>query len=302
MRGPHWPGEPLSASGDDNASTSTDAGTARDLNERLPEARKGLPALVPNKGVPALRRADIEHVSNPCQDYGSEYELGLDLIRDGSKPGSRHNPGRGVANDVPGRPGADCGRMPGHGSGNGIGSGIACDSANGVLCWVAVVEEAPSATAVVHLLADRADLIEAVTDLRWLEWGHAPEPIDREWWHAATVREAGRSELPMTWVASDQSGALGVVGLGQFDIEERRDRSPWVLGMIVRPDRRGTGIGRLLLAHLERWARQQGYEQLWVATGGAAVDFYQRCGWRIYETVNRDFESATVLTKSHEPS
>jgi hypothetical protein len=116
MRGPHWPGEPLSASGDDNASTSTDAGTARDLNERLPEARKGLPALVPNKGVPALRRADIEHVSNPCQDYGSEYELGLDLIRDGSKPGSRHNPGRGVANDVLRRPGADGGRMPGHGS------------------------------------------------------------------------------------------------------------------------------------------------------------------------------------------
>ena len=43
----------------------------------------------------------------------------------------------------------------------------------------------------------------------------------------------------MTCVASDQSGALGAVGLGQFDIEERRDRSPWVLGMIVRPDRRG---------------------------------------------------------------
>lgn len=101
----------------------------------------------------------------------------------------------------------------------------------------------------------------------------------------------------MTWVASDQSGALGAVGLGLFDIEERRDRSPWLLGMIVRPDRRGSGIGRLLLMHLERWAYRQGYQQLWVATGGAAVGFYQRCGWRIYETVDRDFEPATVLTK-----
>jgi hypothetical protein len=105
------------------------------------------------------------------------------------------------------------------------GVGSACVSPNGVVCWVAVTEEALAA-AVVHLLADRSDLIEAVTDLRWLEWGHAPEPIDRDWWHAATVREAGRSGLPMTWVASDQSGALGAVGLGQFDIEERRDRSP----------------------------------------------------------------------------
>jgi GNAT superfamily N-acetyltransferase len=112
-----------------------------------------------------------------------------------------------------------------------------------------------------------------------------------------TVREAGSSGLPITWVASDQSGALGAVGLGRFDIEERRDRSPWLLGMIVRPDRRGSGIGRLLLAHLERWAYRQGYQQLWVATGGVAVGFYQRCGWRIYETVDRDFEQATVLTK-----
>jgi hypothetical protein len=54
------------------------------------------------------------------------------------------------------------------------------------------------------------------------------------------VRGAGSSHLPVTWVASDGSGALGAVGLGQFDIEERRDRSPWVLGMIVRRDRRGT--------------------------------------------------------------
>jgi hypothetical protein len=107
----------------------------------------------------------------------------------------------------------------------------------------------------------------------------------------------------MTWVASDQSGALGAVGVGQFDIEERRDRSPWVLGMIVRGDRRGAGIGRLLLAYLEvGTCYRQGYEQLWVATGGAAVGFYQRCRWRIYETVDRDFEPATVLTKESSDS
>jgi GNAT superfamily N-acetyltransferase len=75
------------------------------------------------------------------------------------------------------------------------------------------------------------------------------------------------------------------------------DRSPWVLGMIVRRDGRGAGIGSLLLARLERRAYRQGYELLWVATEGAAAGFYQRCGWRIYEMVDRDFEPATVLTK-----
>jgi GNAT superfamily N-acetyltransferase len=164
-----------------------------------------------------------------------------------------------------------------------------------------VIERAKSDGATVDLLANRIDLIEAVTDMRWLEWGHPPGSTDRDWWRAATVREAGRSQLPVTWVASDNSGALGAVGLGQFDIEERRDRSPWVLGMIVRRDRRGTGLGRLLLGHLERWAGEQGYEPLWVATGAPAVNFYQRCGWQVQEVVDRGFELTTVLSKTPRP-
>ena len=149
-----------------------------------------------------------------------------------------------------------------------------------------------------ELLADRSDLIEAVTDLRWREWGHPPEPMDRTWWRTATIRESGRSERPITWVASDSSGALGAVGLGQFDIEERHDRSPWLLGMIVRPDRRGSGLGRLLLNSLESWASGHGYEQLWVANEGPAVVFYQRCGWQFCETVDRGTRpTVTVLKK-----
>jgi GNAT superfamily N-acetyltransferase len=113
-----------------------------------------------------------------------------------------------------------------------------------------------------------------------------------------------RSELtplpPGRWF----EGRLTTASSGQIPMstskpptEERRDRSPWLLGMIVRRDRRGAGIGSLLLARLERWAYSQGYELLLVATGGVAAGFYQRCGWRIYETVDRDFEPATVLTK-----
>jgi hypothetical protein len=45
-----------------------------------------------------------------------------------------------------------------------------------------VIGEAKSGTAAVDLLADRIDLIQAVTDLRWLEWGHPPEPTDRDCW------------------------------------------------------------------------------------------------------------------------
>ncbi len=110
------------------------------------------------------------------------------------------------------------------------------------------------------------------------------------------VKPAATS-CPLTWVASDASGALGAVGLGEFDLEERRDRSPWVLGMVVRPDRRGDGVGRLLLSHLERWARERGYGEVWVATGDPAVDFYRRCGWTVHETLHQSQSPVSVLRK-----
>jgi hypothetical protein len=45
---------------------------------------------------------------------------------------------------------------------------------------------------------------------------------------------------------NNTSGALAAVGLGKLDIEERHDRSPWLLGMIVRPDNRSSEFVRLL--------------------------------------------------------
>ena len=151
----------------------------------------------------------------------------------------------------------------------------------------------------VQILADHEHLIVDVGQMRWQEWGHPPEPEDQAWWVDVTAHEAGRDSLPVTWVAFDKRGdALGAVGLAEYDIEERRDRSPWLIGMIVRADRRGTGIGGLLVAQLEAWAGTHRYEQVWVATGGRAVDFYRKCGWEISESFERaSGEATTVLAR-----
>ena len=151
----------------------------------------------------------------------------------------------------------------------------------------------------VELLADNPHLIPAIGQIRWREWGHPPEPQILDWWVDVTAREAGRDTLPVTWVAIHHlAQAVGAVGLGEFDIEERRDRSPWVLGLIVAVQRRGLGIGSKLMGALEAWAHQRGYPQLWVATSGKAVDFYRKCGWELTEIFNRSAgEKVSILTK-----
>jgi GNAT superfamily N-acetyltransferase len=156
----------------------------------------------------------------------------------------------------------------------------------------------PPDSVTIRLLADQEQLIPAIGTMRWQEWGQPPEPDDPAWWIAVTAREAGRDRLPISWVAiNDQGEALGAVGLAEYDIEERRDRSPWLIGMIVRADRRGAGIGGQLVAQLEAWAGIHGYTRVWVATGPAAP-FYQKCGWVLSETFTRAAgEVTTVLSK-----
>jgi GNAT superfamily N-acetyltransferase len=150
----------------------------------------------------------------------------------------------------------------------------------------------------VHLLADRLDLVSAVGTLRWREWGRYPEPEDPAWWEEVARQEAGRSSVPVTFVALDEHDeVVGAVGLGEHDVEERRDVTPWVMGMIVRPDQRGQGIGRVLMSELEAWAAGHAVERAWVGTE-RAHGFYQRCGWQLVETYQHlHGTDVSVLTK-----
>ena len=136
----------------------------------------------------------------------------------------------------------------------------------------------------VTLLADSLTSAQAVADMRYQEWGRPPESEDPAWWLETTLREAGTEELPVTFVAKDAlEEVLGAVGLDEYDLDERRDTSPWVTGMIVRRDRRGVGVGRALMMRLEQWAAQHHIAEAWVGTD-LALGFYQRCEWTVQET------------------
>ena len=134
----------------------------------------------------------------------------------------------------------------------------------------------------IDLLADHPDLVHEVGWLRWREWGLGdPKPDE---WIAVTRREAGRDRLPITLVAIDDEGrAAGAVGLDEEDDaltgDERDSRSPWLVGMVVRGDRRGQGVGLALVRALEILAESRGHDRVWVVTGAPAVGFYRACGW-----------------------
>jgi GNAT superfamily N-acetyltransferase len=159
----------------------------------------------------------------------------------------------------------------------------------------------------IDLLAHNPHLIPAIGRMRYREWGE-PTTIGSsglDGWIEITSLEAGRDELPVTWVAIDEHGdAVGAAGLLPGpDIEDRPEFSPSVVGVIVDPRRRGTGVGRRLLATIERWAHDHGIGQLYVVTGGYATGFYRKCGWELVEETTITWpnmnvnERVTVLTR-----
>jgi GNAT superfamily N-acetyltransferase len=153
-------------------------------------------------------------------------------------------------------------------------------------------------TVTVEPLANRQDLVVPLARLRWQEWGSQPGREALEWWVDTTARESGRAGLPVTFAAVDAGGEIvGGVGLVPSEHAELADRGPWVVGMIVRDDRRGQGIGAAVMARLAAWASETGIDRLWVVAQGRAIAFYRRCGFRVVEVVQlSDGGRSTLLT------
>jgi GNAT superfamily N-acetyltransferase len=139
--------------------------------------------------------------------------------------------------------------------------------------------------------------VPEVVGIAWEEWGESLADDPRERW----LREAeldSRLHLPTSagFVAVDGDHAVGTVQLHEFEIDAIRNRSPWVCDMVVRPEYRGTGLGRRLLAALEQFAVGHGVQRLWVFTEHAA-GFYERCGWQRFGKTIEDGKSGDVLTR-----
>lgn len=78
------------------------------------------------------------------------------------------------------------------------------------------------------------------------------------------------------WLAEEGTRLVGTVGL------ERYGGAGLLRSLVVTPARRGSGLGRRLVAALESTARAEGVELLALLTE-TAVPFFQRLGYTVAE-------------------
>jgi len=147
-------------------------------------------------------------------------------------------------------------------------------------------------------LAEHPELVPDVVEIAWREWGglQAGEHERERWLREAEGDSRLHTATSAAFVALDGDRAVGVVQLHEFELDDMRDRSPWVCGMVVLPEYRGAGVGRRLLAALERFAAAERVPRLWVFTEHAAA-FYERCGWQRHDAAVQDDGPGIVLTR-----
>src|SRR5690606_11178332 len=90
--------------------------------------------------------------------------------------------------------------------------------------------------------------------------------------------------IPSTLVALDEAGDwLGSVSLLAEDHPDIPHYSPWLASLYVRPEARGAGIGRALVARAVAEAGQVGTRTLYLYCKPDVAGWYRPLGWRDHD-------------------
>lgn len=118
-------------------------------------------------------------------------------------------------------------------------------------------------------------------------WAEVPDGMTEAELADAFGGRAAPGRVLASLIALDGDVPLGCVHLIDNDDESLTDLYPWMAAMVVVPQRRGQGIGSMLVRALMREAKSMGFEQLWFGTDGPG--FYERLGAVKHLAKGRDF-------------
>jgi len=88
------------------------------------------------------------------------------------------------------------------------------------------------------------------------------------------------NDLPITFIALDNEELVGTIGLWRCDFLPRQDVFPWCAALIVRKDKRKSGIGAMLQEHVINYSKKLEYNNLYLFT--ELKSYFEKTGWRKY--------------------
>ncbi len=123
-------------------------------------------------------------------------------------------------------------------------------------------------------------------------WAEVPDGMTEAELADAFGGRAAPGRVLASLIALEGDEPLGCVHLIDNDDPSLPELYPWMAAMVVVPQRRGQGIGSMLVRALMREAKVMGFEQVWFGTDGPG--FYERLGAVKHLAKGRDFWIMTL--------
>lgn len=149
----------------------------------------------------------------------------------------------------------------------------------------------------IDYLLNHPHLIEEIANYFYAEWGYLYPERNLKDFKASISERLNFDKMPLALVAMDQDKFMGTVCLKEYDLETRKDITPWLAGLYVKEEFRNKGVGTLLIDNIIEVAKKMGIKRLYLYTP-TAQDYYKKLNWSIIGQENYCGTNVTIMTKN----
>ena len=136
----------------------------------------------------------------------------------------------------------------------------------------------------IRYLADCHEHAPTLAQWHFEQWKHFVENDSVERRLRLLLEHANHRAIPTVFVALDDAQLLGSATLAEFDMETRRDLTPWMLDVYVAPQFRRRGIASALVRRVIREAADLEVARLYLFTTGSMREaLYYGLGWTVID-------------------
>jgi predicted N-acetyltransferase YhbS len=144
-------------------------------------------------------------------------------------------------------------------------------------------------------LAGRPEWVGILAGWHHAEWRRLFPGWTIETAQEELTRHSDPNRIPLTLVAVEGSEPVGSVSVVEKDLAGWDHLKPWLASLYVRSDRRGQGIGKLLVGRAVAEARRLGFAELYLFTPGQQA-FYTALSWRLIAEATAGGEPVSVMS------
>ena len=148
----------------------------------------------------------------------------------------------------------------------------------------------------IDFLGNYSEFIPKLAELHFNEWNHLSPDMTVED-RVFKLTEISKSiDVPFMLVAVENNQLIGSAALVYDDMETRKDLSPWLAAVFVKPEYREKGIGTKLITSIEDEAKKRRISKLFLYTEHARR-LYSKLGWHDLEECEYQGVDVVIMDK-----